>query len=100
MGILHRNAPHPRGQLRVKLRLNCERKNGAPPRLQLTQKLPWDARSAILAARLTIEAKVAANRTPREAGVCSSTSALNGRWRLISAMYACAREGPYKIPCA
>src|SRR5262249_45593883 len=46
------------------------------------------------------EAKFAANRTPREAGVCSSTSALNGRWRLISAMYACAREGPYKIPCA
>src|SRR5262249_44426975 len=46
------------------------------------------------------EAKVAANRTPREAGVCSSTSALNGRWRLISAMYACTREGPYKIPCA
>src|SRR5262249_41652591 len=44
--------------------------------------------------------KVAANRTPREAGVCSSTSALNGCWRLISAMYACAREGPYKIPCA
>src|SRR5215510_14338323 len=37
---------------------------------------------------------------PREAGVCSSTSALNGRWRLISAMYACTREGPYKIPCA
>src|SRR5262245_62011966 len=44
--------------------------------------------------------KVAANRTPREAGVCSSTSALNGRWGLISAMYACTREGPYKIPCA
>jgi hypothetical protein len=43
------------------------------------------------------EAKVAANRTPREAGVCSSTSALNGRWRLISAMYACAR-GPIQNP--
>src|SRR5262249_21507615 len=46
------------------------------------------------------EAKIVANRTPREAAVCSSTAALNGRWRLISAMYACTREGPYKIPCA
>src|SRR5262249_11139961 len=46
------------------------------------------------------EAKVAGNRTPREAGVVPSTSALNGRWRLISAMYARTREGPYKIPCA
>src|SRR5215475_9658859 len=43
------------------------------------------------------EAKVAANRTAREPGC---VPALNGRWRLISAMYACAREGPYKIPCA
>src|SRR5262245_33829998 len=46
------------------------------------------------------EAKVAANRTPREGRREFLKSALNGRWRLISAMYACAREGPYKIPCA
>src|SRR5215471_6361840 len=81
--------------LGVKLRPNRERKNGAPlvcsslkscrgtPDQRSTRRSPDHLHHGVLG-----EAKVAANRTPREAGVCSSTSALNGRWRLISAMYA------------
>src|SRR5262249_39515420 len=57
-----------------------------------------------LAARLTISITVFLERPrlrpigPQERPAC--VPALNGRWRLISAMYACTREGPYKIPCA
>jgi len=91
--------------LGVKLRPNRERKNGAPlvcsslkscrgtPDQRSTRRSPDHLHHGVLG-----EAKVTANRTPREAGVCSSTSALNGRWRLISGDVRVHARGPIQNP--